>query len=75
MGLISSAIATGIVLAGYAALIKASVNLTGFWLTLIGSSVVPLGEVWYYILPIFLASGAIMGGVGSVMSIRKHLNV
>ena len=75
VGLISSAIATGIVLAGYAALIKASVNLTGFWLTLIGSSIVPLGQVWYYILPVFLASGAIMGGVGSVMSIRKHLNV
>ena len=75
VGLLSSALASGIVLAGYAALVEASARLTGFWLTLISASIIPVQNVWYYILPAFLAAGAVMGGIGSVTSIRKHLNV
>jgi len=75
VGMVSGALASVVVLAGYYGLVRASVNLTGFWYTLISASIVPFGQVWYYILPAFLAGGALVGGLGSVTSIRKHLNV
>lgn len=75
VGLISAALASAIVLPGYGALVHASGSLSGFWATLLGESVVPLADVWYLILPAFLLGGAVLGGLGSVLSIRKHLNV
>lgn len=75
VGLISAAVASAVVLAGYAAVVEAAGSLTGFWATLVTASLIPLDAIWYYILPTFLAVGAVVGGLGSVTSIRKHLNV
>lgn len=75
VGLLSAVLAGAIVLAAYAGLVQASGQLTGFWGTLLGASVLPVSQVWYIILPAFLLGGAIVGGLGSVTSIRKHLNV
>ena len=75
VGLISAVLACIIVLAAYAALVGASQNLTGFWQMLLGESVVPLSAVWYWIVPAFLLGGCIIGGLGSVTSVRKHLDV
>ncbi len=75
VGLIASLIAIGAVLGAYAVLIYQSYNLTGFWQTLLGESVVPLETVWLWMLCAFVAGGSIIGGMGSVVSIRKHLDV
>jgi cell division transport system permease protein len=75
VGLIASALACGIVLGAYWALTHAAVNMTGFWQTLLGDSVVPLSKVWYWIIPFFLLGGCTIGGIGSVTSVRKHLDV
>ena len=40
-----------------------------------GTALVPLEYVWHNILLYSLAGGAIVGGFGSMFSIRKHLNV
>ena len=55
----------------------------GFWVALLGvivpllmgTALVPLENVWPTILTYSLASGALVGGLGSMFSIRKHLNV
>ena len=47
----------------------------GIWQMLVGSSLVPLKSVWPTILSSSLVSGALVGGLGSMFSIRKHLNV
>ena len=55
----------------------------GFWVALLGvivpllmgTALVPLEYVWRNILVYSLAGGAIVGGFGSMFSIRKHLNV
>lgn len=75
VGLIASAIASVVVLSGYYALTMASENLTGFWSTLLGDSVVPFEAVWYWLLGGFVLGGIVIGGLGSVTSVRKHLNV
>ena len=63
------------VFAGYAYIVQASSTLGGLWQLLMGTALVPLEYVWRNILVYSLAGGAIVGGFGSMFSIRKHLNV
>jgi cell division transport system permease protein len=75
VGLISSALACGIVLGAYYWATKAAVNLTGFWQTLLGASVLPLSSVWRWLVIALLIGGCGIGGLGSVTSVRRHLDV
>ena len=45
------------------------------WEMLMGAALVPVENVWQTILLYSLAAGALIGGLGSMFSIRKHLNV
>lgn len=74
-GLISAVIASVLVLGGYWALTYYSDLVPGFWRSLLSESVVPVSEVWYVIIPAFAAFSVVMGGVGSLVSIRRHLDV
>lgn len=40
-----------------------------------GHALVPVANVWPTILTLSLAGGALVGGLGSLFSLRKHLNV
>ena len=74
-GLISAFIASVIVLGGYWVLTYYSDLVPGFWRSLLSESVVPVTDVWYKVVPAFTAFSVLMGGVGSLVSIRKHLDV
>ena len=75
MGLISGLLTAGVTIGGYSYILQASGTLGGLWQLLVGTTLVPVQNVWPTILTYSLASGAIVGGVGSMFSIRKHLNV
>lgn len=75
VGIISGAIAAGAAIGGYWYLVQASGMLSGVWQMLMGTSLVPVHNVWPTILTYSLAAGAVVGGLGSMFSIRKHLNV
>ena len=60
---------------GYAYIVQLSPTLGGLWQMLMGTALVPLENVWPTILTYSLAGGALVGGLGSMFSIRKHLNV
>ena len=75
MGLIAGAISSGGVLALYAYLVGAADGLSGVWDVLVGTSLVPLDAVWSTVLSSSLLGGGLVGGLGSLFSIRKHLNV
>ena len=75
MGLISGILTAGITIGGYAYLVNASGTLGALWQMLMGQALVPLKNVWPTILTYSLAGGALVGGLGSMFSIRKHLNV
>lgn len=74
-GLISAFIASVIVLGGYWLLTYYSDLVPGFWRSLLSESVVPVTDVWYKVVPAFAAFSVLMGGVGSLVSIRRHLDV
>lgn len=74
-GLISAFIASVIVLGGYWVLTYYSDLVPGFWRSLLSESVVPITDVWYKVVPAFAAFSVLMGGVGSLVSIRRHLDV
>ena len=56
-------------------IVQLAPTLGGLWQMLMGTALVPLENVWPTILTYSLASGALVGGLGSMFSIRKHLNV
>ena len=74
-GLISALIASVIVLGGYWVLTYYSDLVPGFWRSLLSESVVPVSAVWYKLVPAFAGFSVLMRGVGSLVSIRKHLDV
>jgi len=42
---------------------------------LLGGQLVPLIDVWYYLVGGFVLLGFVLCGIGTATSIRKHLNV
>ncbi len=75
VGLIAAGIAIGAVLGSYHLMLSQAQVLTGFWQTLLGESVVPLDDIYTWLVPSFLLGGVIIGGMGSVVSVRRHLDV
>lgn len=75
MGLISGVLSASGILALYSYLVSAASTLSGVWDVLVGTSLVPLEAVWTTVLTSSVAGGALVGGLGSLFSIRKHLNV
>ena len=75
MGLISGIISASCVLALYDYMIQAAGGLSGVWQVLVGTSLVPLDAVWSTVLFYSVAGGTLVGGLVSLFSIRKHLNV
>ena len=75
MGLISGILTAGASLGCYSYVVNAAGGLGGIWQMLVGRSLVPVANVLPTIVVTSLLSGAIVGGVGSMFSLRKHLNV
>ena len=74
-GLISALIASAIVCGGYYAVYewygKNPTNLT----TMFGGTLLPLQDLWYYVVLGFMLFGFVLCGIGTATSIRKHLQV
>ncbi|OUN38864.1 ABC transporter permease [Faecalibacterium sp. An77] len=75
IGLIAGVLSASSVLGLYYYLISAASGLSGVWEILLGTSLVPVDDVWSTVLTSSVAGGAVVGGLGSLFSIRKHLNV
>ena len=75
IGLISGVLTAAISLGGYSYMVQASDGLGGVWEMIMGQALVPVSAVWSTIIPYSLIGGAVVGGLGSMFSIRKHLNV
>ena len=75
MGLISGALTAAVTVGAYSYMVQASDGLGGVWQMIMGQALVPVSAVWPTILTYSLAGGAIVGGLGSMFSIRKHLTV
>ena len=74
-GLISAAVSSGVVCGAYYALYRFYLENPTTLSNLLGGTLVPLQDAWYYIVLGFVAFGFVMCGIGTATSIRKHLNV
>lgn len=74
-GFISGCIASAAVLGGYALVLYFSQRLEGLWETVIGASLLSMGQVWYFVVGGFLLFGVLIGSLGTAVSVRKHLKV
>ena len=74
-GFLSGCIASAVVIGGYAVLLRFSDRMEGLWKTLADASVLPLSQVWYWVLGGFLLFGVLIGSLGTAFSVRKHLKV
>ena len=74
-GLIAAAIASGVVCGAYYALCRWYAENPSTLSQMFGGQLVPLTDVWYYIVGGFALLGFVLCGIGTATSIRKHLNV
>ena len=74
-GLLSAAIASGIVCGAYHFIEIWYAEHPTILTDLFGSSLVPLESVWYFIVGSFVVFGFVLCGIGTATSIRKHLQV
>ena len=74
-GLLAAAISSGIVCGSYYAIYRWYIEHPSNLTTLLGGSLVPLQDVWYYVVIGFVVFGFVLCGIGTATSIRKHLNV
>ena len=74
-GLISAALASGIICGAYYALCRWYAEHPSNLSQMFGGQLVPLTDVWYYIAGGFALLGFVLCGIGTATSIRKHLNV
>lgn len=74
-GLLSAAIASGIVCGCYYAIYRWYLEHPSNLGMLLGGTLVPLQDVWYYVVIGFVVFGFVLCGIGTATSIRKHLNV
>ena len=75
IGLISAVLAFGVVSGAYIGILEAVAHAGTGWLSSLYFTIVDYNSVWSLLLVAFLASGALIGGVGSAASIRRHLKV
>ena len=73
LGLISSVLACVLILLGYSAYTQAVQGAGSFWYDLLANSVVPMSEVAGSLILWFMVGGMAVSGLGSALSIRKHL--
>lgn len=75
IGLISAVLAFGVVSGAYIGILEAIARAGTGWLSSLYFTIVDYNSVWSLLLVVFLASGGLIGGVGSAASIRRHLKV
>ena len=74
-GLISAALASGIICGAYYAMTRWYAENPSNLSQMFGGQLVPLADVWYYLVGGFALLGFVLCGIGTATSIRKHLNV
>ena len=75
VGLIAALVSSGVVMGAYAIVLHYAGDLSGFWNSLLGVSLLPLSQVWYWLLGGFAAFGILIGSLGTATSIHKYLEV
>lgn len=75
VGLIAGIITSVLVMGGYQLLLTYGIDSSGFWGQMLSGVLIPLKDLWWQLLVSFLGFGALIGSMGTALSIRKYLKV
>ncbi len=75
LGAVSAVIAFLIVWYFYSQIMSAIGADTSVFISSLTSSLIPFGSIWPTLLVVYFILGVVVGGLGSMLSIRKHLKV
>lgn len=75
VGIIAGVLAAGVVCGAYYLIMDFIVGSQNIWFMSFYHRIIPFDVVWPKILMGFLAFGAVVGGLGTTSSMRKHLKV
>ena len=75
VGIIAGLVATGVICGGYYLVYDFLHSMHNVWVLGIMQSILTLGQVWPFVMGTAVALGALLGGIGTAFSVRKHLKV
>lgn len=75
VGAIAGLLAAGLVCGAYYLVYEYLTNMVNLWISAVVNNLLPLQEIWQYVLGGFVAFGILIGGMGTAFSVRKHLKV
>jgi cell division transport system permease protein len=75
VGVIAGLISSAVVCTAYYFVVQYIKQSGNLWVASITSGILPLSQVWYWLLIGFVSFGVLIGSLGTVNSIRKHLRV
>ncbi len=75
VGIIAGLVSTGVICGGYYLIYDFLQSMYNVWVLGIISSLLTVQQVWPYVLGFFVCLGALLGGVGTAFSVKKHLRV
>lgn len=75
VGAIAGLIAAGIVCGAYYLVVRYIQDSSNLWVLSITSSILPLQNIWYWVVGGFMLFGILIGSLGTSNSMRKHLKV
>lgn len=75
VGLIAGLVASGIVIGGYSVVVSKLAGYFVGWESVVQQVVLPVTFVWPWVVAGFSAFGLALGGIGTMSSMRKYLDV
>ncbi len=75
VGIIAGLLSSGLVCGGYYFVYEYIRELYNTWIMSLMSSIYTLEEIWLPVVIAFVGVGAVIGGFGTALSVRKHLKV
>ncbi len=75
VGLLAGLISTGIVLGGYHIILQKAMLYFQGWEDVVQQVVLPVSELWPWVLAGFSVFGLVLGSIGTMASMRKYLDV
>ncbi len=75
VGVLAGLLAAGLVIGGYSLLLQKAAAYFANWESIVHTVLLPVQAVWPWVTGGFVAFGLVLGGVGTMASMRRYLNV
>ena len=75
IGTIAAVVTFGVLSGAYYYLLHYLTTTASGWLAMVSTSLIAYGDIWYYMLGVFVGFGWFIGAAGSAISMKRYLRV